>query len=150
MGSQERIMVRKIIPDRWLDNNANLFPSLATVQNATEVLDIFGGVVNTWVDDPDLIGLPCAIAPFSTGSPSKQETRATAETTMQRLWHVTIKGYHAEKINDNQRVQVYKLRNNGIEELMNLSIISTEQDSHSVMTRLECEVWSYDGTAERS
>ena len=150
MGGEEHIMVRKIVPNRWITNNANFFPSLATFQDATEVLDIFGGVVSTWADNGDLTALPCAIAPFSTGSPATQENRATDATTMKRLWHVTIKGYYADKINDNQRLQVYKLRNDDVEELINLNIISVEQDSHSVMTRLECEAWSYNGTAERS
>lgn len=138
-------MVRQVIPNRWLENNANFFSSFATIQEPTITQDEFGGLVTTWSDYGLLTAIPCSVAPASS-SPQKQEARQPDITSINKTWHCTLKGHYPNQINDSQRVQIWKLNSKDeVTHLMSLNIISVEQDSHSTMTRLLCEVLSYDG-----
>lgn len=141
---------RPVVSDDWTVFNEQFFISFATIEEAIETQNPDGQIIRTWQSVVGLEMIPCAVAPISTGTPQKQEARQTDITSTERTWHVTLRGHYGNQVNDTQRVQVYKLRGDDAEHLMSLNIIGTEQDSHSIMTRLRCEVFSYDGKKERS
>jgi len=139
-----------VVANDWTVFNEQFFVSYVTIQESVITQNPDGQPIYTWQDIDTLEMLPCAIAPISFGTPQKQEARQTDITSTERTWHVTIRGHYANQINDTQRAQVFRLRGDDAELLMDLNILGTEQDSHSIMTRLRCEVFSYDGKKERS
>ena len=141
---------RPIVADTWMVFNEQFFVSNATIQEATEAQNSDGQIIRTWADIETLKMLPCAVQAIGAMSIEIQEDRQADITSTRRTWHVTIQGHYGNQINDTQRVQIFKLRDDDAEHLMALNIIGVENDSHSMMTRLRCEVLSYDGKSERS
>ena len=139
----------KIVPNGWLESSQQFFTSFVTLQETAQTQTPDGAIVNEWADVDELTMMPCAVAVVSTGSISQQEQRQPDKTSTDRKWHITIKGYHANLIDNSQRAQVFKIRDSVSEHIMSLNVIGVEQDSHSIMTRLLCEVLSYHAKPER-
>ena len=119
-------MVALIHPRLLSSLSATFYPSLCTIQEATEVQDGYGQPIAGWNNIAGLIDLPCAIAPINPNSPQAAE-RKRADGTIEIITHTIAIGGHYPVITNKMRTVVAGV---------NYDIMAVETDSHSVMTRL--------------
>ena len=119
-------MVTLIHPRLLSGLAATFYPSLCTIQEATEVQDAYGEPIATWANVAGLVNLPCAVAPPNLGSPEKSEVKKSDGTIEIITHHIAIAG-HYPAITNKMRAVI-----SGI----NYDIMAVEIDSHATMTRL--------------
>ena len=107
----------------------NFYPSVCTIQAATQSLDALGQVVRTWADLAGHIGLACALAE---PPPSGEETETTAQSYVRRRKRVALNGLYAS-ITELHRAVV-----DGVA----YDIERVSQDSQSKTTYLDVEIVS--------
>ena len=118
-------MVALIHPRLLSSLSATFYPSLCTIQEATEVQDGYGQPIAGWNNIAGLIDLPCAIAPAGIQNVRVEIKRA--DGTIEIITHaIAIGGYYPAITN--------KMR--AIVAGVNYDIAGSEVDSHTTMTRL--------------
>lgn len=120
-------MTTPIIHSRLLASlMPGFYPSLCTIQQATETQDTYGQPILSWANVIGLVNLPCAIAQISTGSPERAERRRADGIIEEATHHIAIAGYYATIANKMRAIM------GGVA----WDIMGVEHDSHAVMTRL--------------
>lgn len=120
-------MTTPLVHPRLLSSlTPGFYPSLCTIQQATEIPDAWGQPIASWANVAGLANLPCAIAPISAGSPERAERRRADGTIEEATHHIAIAGYYTAIAN--------KMR--AIVAGVAWDIIGAEVDSHAAMTRL--------------
>jgi len=125
-------MVSLIHPRLLSSLSATFYPSVCTIQVATETQDAYGQPIPAWADVPGLISLPCAVAPLNSGTPAEAERRRADGTIEVVTHHIAIAGYHLTII--------AKMR--AVVSGMNYDVVAVEFDSHAITTRLRTRLVS--------
>lgn len=123
-------MPRALTHPRLLRDLSDFYPSLCTIQEATETQDGFGEVDETWSGVVALTNLPCVLAPLGMGSPERQEVRRPDGTIEVATHHASIAGRFPE-ITPKMRAVV----DGGT-----YAILGVDMDSQRRTTRLRLEV----------
>jgi hypothetical protein len=108
----------------------NCFPSSCDIQAATSSRDSFGGDSQTWANVSGLTSLASMIVPASLGRPERQEQRQVNMTVKTVTHIISLQGSYPS-ITTALRAVVSSI---------NYNILSAEQDSQGVTTRLLVEL----------
>lgn len=117
-------MTRPIIDPRFMDEMADYFPSLCTIQEDVGVEDAHGIAIEDWQTFAGHADIPCAIA--ATGG---QEVKQTDQTYVVANFKVGLRGFY-ETITEKMRAVVTGA-NAGT-----YDILLVESSSHAKATRL--------------
>lgn len=118
-------MVMPIVHPRLLASIPRFYPSLCTIQQATETPDALGQPIPAWNDIAGLVNLPCAIAPLGGSTEASQRNRS--DSTIDVATHaIAIAGHYPTIVNKMRAVIA------GVA----WDIMGAEVDSHATMTRL--------------
>lgn len=92
-----------IVHPNLLAGLAGLYPSLCTIQVATETQSATGAVQQGWADAPGLVGLRCRFAPAQFGQAGR-EVLAEAGTYSEATYSVALAGYYPAITEQHQAV----------------------------------------------
>ena len=79
-------------PDMLARLQPNHYPSLCTIQQASEVADSFGELVKTWANLAGHVDLPCRIAPATMGR--SNEVRGQAQLYQVQNFIIALTGHY--------------------------------------------------------
>jgi hypothetical protein len=83
---------RGIVHPNLMSALGGFYPSLCTIQAATETQSATGAVQQGWADAPGLVGLRCRLAPAPNSA--NREVRAEAGTYGEFNYTVALAGYY--------------------------------------------------------
>lgn len=88
---------RPIVDPRMTGKLGGFYPSVATIEQATETRDSFGSPVLAWASVEGLSGIPCRVAPLTIQTPTfSNEAKLELLTYLTTTHHVALQGYYPQ------------------------------------------------------
>jgi head-tail adaptor len=118
-------MVKALTHPKLLQNLANFYPAVCTIQSRALAADTFGGQAETWSNVGGLVGIACAVAAM-TG----KEIKLPDETYVMNPFRIALAGDFP------QITEAMRVTSGGV----TYDILSVQSDSQSKATYLTCQV----------
>lgn len=132
----------RLVHPALLDNLARAFPSLATVQAATETQTVNGEIEQSWANVAGLVNLPCILAEGGTGGVFAREQRRMEKTAVSFGHVCDLRGYYPGILVTHRVVVSSKAPDCLSTRSDTYNITGVIHDSQARQTRLELEVVS--------